>query len=96
MGVRSWSLAKGAEPLLTPCLRDLTDNVSGDGFARVDRWPAPWVPAKGDQWIHEAFVCRDALLPSNSRPPFRYRRTTDPNEGWQGTLRSGGKRSRSS
>ena len=61
MGVRSLRVAKGAEPLLTPCLRDLADNVSGDGFARVDRWPAPWVPAKGDQWIHEAFV--HAVMP---------------------------------
>ena len=72
----------------------LADNVSVDGFARIYRWPQPWAPAKVAQWIHEAYVRRDAMLPDNGRLQFGRNRTTDPKKGWQGALRSAGRQGR--
>ena len=74
----------------------LADNNFPDGVARIYKWPSPWAPAKVAQWIHEAYVRRAAILPDNNRLQFGRNRTTDPRKGWQGALRSGGKRKRPS
>ena len=86
--------SKRINPRLIP--PRLADNNFTDGFARVYRWPSPWTPAKVAQWIHEAYVRSEAILPDNVRPQFGRNRTTDPRKGWQGALRSGGKRKRPS
>ena len=66
----------------------LADNVSDDGCAKIYRWPKPWTPAKVAQWIHAAYIRRDAILPNNGRTPFARNRTTDPWKGWQSNPKS--------